>query len=90
MLILETACKFDYEPCLSDAKKQFDSWNYSKTNRPQPDIRQIVYSFGIASMKDESSWDQAWAVYIAESDVKEKRMLLKALAQVKSSSILRK
>lgn len=89
--ILNLACAFGFEPCLREASKQFNAFLLNSKNPPHPDIRQIVYYYGMqGNGSDEVVWNKLWGVFINETDASEKLKLMDALSAAKEPWILRR
>ncbi|XP_059611048.1 uncharacterized protein LOC132257980 [Phlebotomus argentipes] len=87
-LILQFACAMGHKECLSIAGDEFKKWLQDPSNRPHPDLRSIIYSYGMQSVGDKEKWDQVWKIYLAETDAQEKTKLMSALTSVKDHSLL--
>lgn len=89
--ILGLACSVEHGKCLEDAGKLFKNWTENpKDVRPHPDIRSLVYYYGMHHVGDEASWNIVFKKFVAESDAAEKLMLLRGLTAIRSVWILNK
>ncbi|XP_067616952.1 glutamyl aminopeptidase isoform X2 [Eurosta solidaginis] len=88
--ILSLAGAFDYEPMLQEAAKRFTAWLSNPSEKPEPDIRLVVYKYGMKYVGDEKSWDQVWQLFINEQNAQEKVKLMVSLASVNSPWILQR
>lgn len=76
--------------CLAEATKRFNNWlDDGHDKRPLPELRTVIYYYGIQSMGDnQKKWNQVWELYKSELDASEKMKLMNALSAVQSTSIL--
>ncbi|OAD57202.1 Glutamyl aminopeptidase [Eufriesea mexicana] len=89
--ILRLACAVEHEECLQKAGELFKNWIQDfRDNRPHPDIRDLVYYYGMHHVGDETSWNAMFKKFIAETDSSEKLKLMRGLAGSRSSWILTK
>lgn len=87
--ILSFACRVGNSDCLSVASEQFNSW-LNNAARPPPDLRSVIYTFGMRVNGNESNWNKVWNLYVAESDAQEKAKLLYSLASTTDPWILKR
>lgn len=76
--------------CLETAGEKFESWLKDATQRPHPDIRFIVYNYGMQVKGSEENWEAVWKLFIGENDAQEKLKLMSALAAVRNDELLRR
>ncbi|XP_033329801.1 glutamyl aminopeptidase [Megalopta genalis] len=89
--ILELACSVGHEECLEEGSNIFKSWIQDpKDVRPHPDIRALVYYYGMHHVGDEASWNTMFQRFLAETDSTEKLKLMQGLAGIRSDWILNK
>ncbi|XP_076628645.1 glutamyl aminopeptidase [Colletes latitarsis] len=89
--ILELACSVGHQACLFHAGTLFTSWIQDATDvRPHPDIRQLVYYYGMHDVGDEEAWNKMFKRFVAETDSTEKLKLMRGLAGIRSAWILNK
>ncbi|XP_043274166.1 glutamyl aminopeptidase-like [Venturia canescens] len=89
--ILELACSVGHQNCLDEAGRIFKAWiNDTKDVRPHPDIRSLVYYYGMSHVGEEAEWNIMLQKFVEESNAVEKNKLMKGLAGVRSSWILKK
>nr|CAD7604667.1 unnamed protein product [Timema genevievae] len=79
-IVLKLACEFGHPECLKEVGKRFSVWISSPEERLHPDIRDIIYQFGMYAMGDEAAWDKMWNLFLKEEDAQEKRKLMIGLA----------
>lgn len=58
--------------------------------RPNPDLRNLVYYYGMASVGNEANWNTMWALYLAEADASEKVKLMYGLSGIEVPWILKR
>ncbi|XP_037953763.1 glutamyl aminopeptidase-like isoform X1 [Teleopsis dalmanni] len=88
--ILNTACRFGHKVALQEAATRFNAWLINPDVRPTPNLRSIVYYYGMQAVGTEEIWDQVLALFVAESDAQEKIKLMEALAAIKEPWILQR
>lgn len=86
--MLQFACRFGHEQCLDAAKTEFLAWLANPSQRPHPDIRSVIYNYGMEVAGNESTWKQVWELFTNELDAQEKMKLMGSLARVQDPSIL--
>lgn len=86
--ILSTACSLGLPACLSEASNLFSTWLKNPSVRPHPDIREIVYYYGMLTLGDEEVWNQVWQLFTSENDASEKSKLMYGLSAVQQPWIL--
>ncbi|XP_033233199.1 glutamyl aminopeptidase isoform X2 [Drosophila pseudoobscura] len=88
--VLSSACGVGHESSLQQAVTLFNQWLATPETRPSPDIRDVVYYYGLQQVNTEAAWDQVWKLYLAETDAQEKLRLMNALAAVKVPWLLQR
>lgn len=86
--MLSFACRFGHEGCLERAKEEFLKWLKVPSVGPHPDIRSVVYNYGMEVAGNETTWKQVWELFVNELDAQEKVKLMASLARVQDPSIL--
>uniref|UniRef100_A0A1B0DFZ5 ERAP1-like C-terminal domain-containing protein n=1 Tax=Phlebotomus papatasi TaxID=29031 RepID=A0A1B0DFZ5_PHLPP len=86
--ILDLACSMGHEECLNHAGKEFDKWLQNPSDRPHPDLRALIYEYGMVSVGNKAKWEQVWKLYLAETDAQEKIKLMNALSAITDLSVL--
>ena len=88
--ILDAACSWGNDQCLKEAATRFSAWLAKPASLPNPDIRSIVYNYGMEQMGNEKSWNQVLALFVNEQDAQEKMKLMKCLSSVQIPWILQR
>lgn len=92
--ILDLACSMDHPECMKKVGTMFTSWiSDPKTrdaNRPSPDLRSLIYYYGMKSVGTEVEWNIMFEMFEKELDAQEKVKLQSALSAIKEPWILRK
>ena len=88
--ILSAACSFGNENALKEAASRFQVWLKNPSMPPHPDIRLIVYVYGMQQMGCEKVWDRVLKIYLAEENAQEKSKIMQALAAVEIPWILQR
>lgn len=77
--------------CLNEASSRFTKFlSNPNNNKPDPDLREIVYYYGMQHVGKQNEWKQLWALFVAEQDASEKLKLMYGLAGVKVPWLLRR
>lgn len=84
------ACKAGLAKCLEESGKRFEEWIKAPENRPSPDIRSLVYTYGMQTKGNAENWETVWKLFISETDAQEKIKLMGALASVRDNTLLQK
>ncbi|XP_011303363.1 glutamyl aminopeptidase isoform X2 [Fopius arisanus] len=89
--ILSLACTVGHVECLQDVGDIFKNWiNNERDDRPHPDIRELVYAYGMSYAGKEAEWNVMFKRFVDETDASEKLNLQRGLAAVQSSWLLTK
>ncbi|XP_022221899.2 glutamyl aminopeptidase [Drosophila obscura] len=88
--ILSAACALGLPDCLDQAAQRFNTWlqNPTAANRPAPDLREIVYHYGMQQSSSESDWQKLFELFVEETDASEKLKLMYGLAGVRDAQLL--
>lgn len=88
--VLSAACSLGVPDCLNEAAERFTTWisNPTDENRPAPDLREVVYFYGMQQTGSESNWEQLLELYKSESDASEKVKLMYGLSAVQDGQLL--
>ncbi|XP_012276537.1 glutamyl aminopeptidase [Orussus abietinus] len=88
-VILNLACLAGHQNCLNEVQKMFSSWiHHSSDVRPPPDIRALVYYYGMNYVGDEFAWEIMFQRFVNEKDSNEKLKLMRGLAGIRSAWVL--
>ncbi|XP_053671112.1 glutamyl aminopeptidase-like [Anopheles nili] len=87
--ILDLACSFGHAGCMAAAGERFQSWLFEKQTI-HPDIRSIVYTFGIQSNVTVADWENVLERFRQENDANEKTKLMVALASYPDQRTMRR
>lgn len=87
--VLGLACSMGIQQCIDEAGNQFNAWLLKPDARPSPDLRNLVYYYGMQSQGSEAKWNQMWSLYLSEQDAQEKSKLMYGLSGVQNPAILR-
>ncbi|XP_055614928.1 aminopeptidase A isoform X2 [Toxorhynchites rutilus septentrionalis] len=87
--ILDLACSFGHEQCLSEALSKFRSWLDSNSTI-HPDIRTVVYYYGMQRSANVADWEKVKERFRNEIDANEKTKLMSALAGFPDAGVLRR
>lgn len=88
--ILSAACSLGHEACLTDVGKLFKTWLNDRNTVIHPDLRAIVYLYGMKATGTEIEWDQLWNIYLKETNAQERVSFLNALANTQETWLLRR
>ncbi|XP_065075493.1 aminopeptidase A-like isoform X2 [Ochlerotatus camptorhynchus] len=87
--VLDLACSFGHEDCLSKAYTHFRDWLDNDVDI-HPDIRTVVYYYGIQRSANITDWEKVKDRFRAEIDANEKAKLMSALAAFPDAKVLRR
>ncbi|XP_047352813.1 glutamyl aminopeptidase-like [Vespa velutina] len=93
VVILKIACSVKFDHCLDTAIMKLKNFvDSNATQKLHPDIRSIVYSYGLFLPNEEAEpiFEKMWEFFLREADVQEKKRLLIRLAAVRNKDILNK
>ncbi|XP_065573933.1 glutamyl aminopeptidase-like isoform X1 [Artemia franciscana] len=86
--ILDFACDVNVDDIVTAATNRFQQWIQNPGYYLSPNIRTIVYKYGMSSIGNEEIWKTVWDRYLQEADVQEKTKLLQGLASVQDPYII--
>ncbi|XP_058459466.1 glutamyl aminopeptidase-like isoform X2 [Malaya genurostris] len=84
--ILDLACSFGHEKCLTEASDRFQKW-LNAGDEIHPDVRSVVYYYGVQKGTAED-WQKVKTRFSAETDANEKTKLMSALAAFPDARVL--
>ncbi|XP_035897099.1 glutamyl aminopeptidase isoform X2 [Anopheles stephensi] len=87
--VLDLACSFGHPGCLSEASRRFLGW-LNNGDVIHPDLRSVVYTYGIQSGVSVADWDKVLQRYRDENDANEKTKLMVALASYPDQRTMRR
>ncbi|XP_029160957.1 glutamyl aminopeptidase-like isoform X2 [Nylanderia fulva] len=87
--ILEFACAMEKRKCLKQAGRIFNNW-LTLRKMPHPNIRNLVYYYGMRYTSDEDNWRVMFEYFKKETDPLEKNKIMNGLAGIKSTDTLKK
>jgi len=70
--------------------EQFNTWLTTPTKRPNPDVRDTVYFFGMQSVGNQEIWETVWDLFVNEADASEKSKLMYGLSAVQEPWLLQR
>lgn len=79
----------DLEDCLTEAKARFETWINNDTEVLSPNLRTIIYKYGMRSASAEI-WEKMFTRFEKETDANEKLKLMSGLTNVQNPSLLTK
>ncbi|XP_026835049.1 glutamyl aminopeptidase isoform X1 [Drosophila erecta] len=88
--VLSSASSLGHESSLQQSVTLFNQWLANPESRPSPDIRDVVYYYGMQQVNTEAAWDQVWKLYLEESDAQEKLKLMNCLTAVQVPWLLQR
>jgi len=86
--ILNLACDHGYKACNERAEQIFNQWIKDPDFYIKPNIRSLVYKYGMQNSNNPDSWEIMFSRYVNEINSQEKSKLLYGLSQVKEPWIL--
>ncbi|XP_063244276.1 glutamyl aminopeptidase-like isoform X1 [Bacillus rossius redtenbacheri] len=90
--VLSLACAYGLPEGLAEAGRRFAAWvsDPGRVGRPPPDLRYIVYQYGMYATSSEVTWDKLWDVFLRETDAQERLKLMSGLASVPEPWLLQR
>jgi glutamyl aminopeptidase len=92
--IYDLACSMDHKECVDLMSDKFHEWLKSanrETERPSPDIRGLVYNYGMRSEKtSEEDWNTMFDLFTHETDAVEKAKLQTSLTTYRDPLVLKR
>uniref|UniRef100_A0A1L8DPI2 Aminopeptidase n=1 Tax=Nyssomyia neivai TaxID=330878 RepID=A0A1L8DPI2_9DIPT len=92
--IMNLACRMGQSKCLRYVSAEFytylDSLGTAELVKPDVDIRQTVYYYGMKGITNAVDWDKVYDQFIKENDPQERAKLMEALAATSSKQLLTK
>ena len=86
--ILNLACQYGHQPCSAEAEQIFNKWIADPEFYIHPNLRSMVYKYGIQASNDPEAWETMFSRYVAEINSQEKAKLLYGLSQIKEPWVL--
>ncbi|XP_026481876.1 glutamyl aminopeptidase-like [Ctenocephalides felis] len=88
--LLNLACAMGHQKCLEEAGKLFLDWIADAENIPHPDLRTLVYNYGMKQAGTKQIWDIVWDRFKNEGDASEKEKLMDGLSFIQDADVLKK
>ncbi|KAK3929260.1 Glutamyl aminopeptidase [Frankliniella fusca] len=88
-LVLGLSCSLKNVDSLNQANSMFKDW-LKGGQKPHPDIRSVVYRYGLGNSNDENDWNLLLEKFEKETNTQEKVKLMFALATTPDKSLLNK
>lgn len=88
--VITAACSLGLSDCLDQASSRFTAFLADSTNKPAPDLREIVYFYGMQRIGKQKQWEQLWDIFLAEQDASEKLKLMYGLAGIREPWLLKR
>lgn len=76
--------------CLDQASSRFTAFLADPTNKPEPDLREVVYYYGMQRLGKQQQWEQLWQLFLDEQNASEKLKLMYGLAGIREPWILKR
>jgi len=86
--ILGLACLAGHTGCREEAGRLFQQWVDTPDNYIVPNLRSLVYKYGMLSVGGAATWNIVLERYLNETNAQEKRKLLYGLAQIREPWVL--
>lgn len=87
--VFDFACSIGHKECLKRVGEEFSKWIVDPTSPPHPDIRNLVYYYGMAEAGNADSWEKMLNAYKNEQDAQEKVKLMYGLTGITDERILK-
>lgn len=87
---LTAACSFGLPECVQEVVKRFNAYLANPENKPEPDLRELIYYYGMQNAGTPEAWEQMWQMFLKESDASEKVKLMYGLSGIKVPWLLQR
>lgn len=88
--VITAACSLGLTDCLNEASKRFTAYLANPSTKPDPDLREIVYYYGMQHVGKQEEWEKMWDLFVLEQDASEKTKLMFGLAAIKVPWLLKR
>ena len=88
--ILSLACRHGLDICTKEAARLFSNWIKDSSVYITPNIRALVYKYGMAEINDPTIWETMFIRYLREKNAQEKAKLLYGLAHIREPSVIQR
>lgn len=88
--VISFACGMELQTCLNAVGEEFTKWMENPEVRPSPDLRVIIYTYGMRMRGNEEYWNIVWDLYLKETDASEKTKLMNSLTSIAVPWILKR
>ncbi|XP_058986694.1 aminopeptidase A [Musca domestica] len=88
--VITAACSLGLPDCLDQASSRFTAFLADPTNKPEPDLREVVYYYGMQRLGKQQQWEQLWQLFLDEQNASEKLKLMYGLAGIREPWILKR
>lgn len=86
--ILALACSYGHTKCQQEAGELFQRWVGDSQHYIAPNLRSLVYKYGMKRVGSPEVWEVLLERYLAETNAQQKRKLLYGLAQAREPWVL--
>nr|ADK11715.1 aminopeptidase N [Sitophilus oryzae] len=86
--ILTGACHFGHAECVENAVGMFEDFK-TNGNRPNKNLRELVYCLGLRQAKDSENWNFLWNIFEATTIESEKLKLINAFGCSTNEDLLK-
>lgn len=86
--ILTTACSLGLPDCLTEVATRFNTWLANPDSKPDPDLRELIYYYGMETVNTEDAWEKMLTLFVSEQDPNEKSKLMHGLSAVRTPLLL--
>lgn len=88
--VITAACSLGLSDCLQQASSRFNAFLADPTNKPDPDLREIIYYYGMRTVGNQEQWEKMWDLFVSEQDASEKTKLMYGLSAIKVPWLLKR
>jgi len=86
--LLSLACSAGHVGCLQGASERLQPWLSDPQHYIPPNIRTLVYKYGMQQMDSVDAWETMWQRYIVENNSQEKNKITVGLAATRQPWLL--
>lgn len=88
--VFDFACSIGHKKCLKRVGEEFSKWILDQSAPPHPDIRNLVYYYGMAEAGNAENWEIMLKAYKNEQDAQEKIKLMYGLTGITDIQVLKR
>ncbi|XP_043273334.1 glutamyl aminopeptidase-like [Venturia canescens] len=88
MIVMKISCAVHMEESVTHVSNAFRSWMENPNCRPFPDIKDLIYNYGMAYAGEKLEWEIVRELFSTEPDYQERHRLMISLTAIQRPEIL--